>query len=266
MNTPKTPWKPVTTAAAWLAIAAILVGCGHGDAIIFASNKQIGIKVGVDSQKIPEVSIGYNGQDFALVPVHKKAAKAGETSNSGSKSSGSEGNADGGKVRKLSELGKYLATSGINDKDAYSVYGSFVGKAQGGVKATNTAAKMELSQFFATGIAAQLLAKNAGAAMVNPKAKAPAEASAETARALAAYLPQHEKRTAALLSYVTQTDGSLDKERLKTLAKGTSIESDVTRRLPQLDAKSLSALLKADWQFNVDDLYNNLPEALKGKP
>lgn len=54
-------WKHLISLLPAVVAVAVLAGCGHGDAIIFASNKQIGAKVGVDSRQVPEVAIGYNG-------------------------------------------------------------------------------------------------------------------------------------------------------------------------------------------------------------
>jgi hypothetical protein len=212
-----THWKHLIPLLPAVFAAAALTGCGHGDAIIFASNKQIGVKVGVDSQKIPEVSIGYNGQDFALVPVYKKDPKTATATppNSADPSKGAP--SEHGKTRDISEVGKYLATSGINDQDAYSVYGSFVGKAQGKGDIEGAKADLSLSQFFATGIAAQILAKDAGAAMVNPKAKAPAEATAETA--VARELVEMNRELEDVMKHVTDSTKNVDKAKLDKLLK-----------------------------------------------
>lgn len=271
MRTPQpTPWPMVLLSLTAAGVAAVLTGCSHGDAIIFASNKQIGVKVGVDSQKIPEVSIGYNGQDFALVPVYKKDAKP---------QASSTGGADPGAAtqpRELSEVGKYLATSGANDKDAYSVYGSFVGKAEGSVTPQKTGASLGLSQFFATGIAAQMLAKDAGAAMVNPLARGTADAQAAEAEAevraaeakaqAAPHLNEVNRRKSVIVAYVTNPDGSLNSDLLKTLAGETANEKAITEAASTLDVPGLQKKLDGDWAWDVDDLYRNLPEPLRKKP
>lgn len=79
-------------------------------------------------------------------------------------------------VAEFHEWGKFVATrSGSASSDAYSVLGTFSGNASGSAGGSGTNASMRISQFFATGVAAQLLAEKGGAATVNPNSKAPGE-------------------------------------------------------------------------------------------
>ena len=72
----------------------------------------------------------------------------------------------------FNEHAKYIGTrSDGNYRDAYSVLGTFRGGGSGST--TGAQANMKIAQYFATGIAAQLLAEKGGAAIVNPSAKAP---------------------------------------------------------------------------------------------
>lgn len=76
------------------------------------------------------------------------------------------------------EAGKFIGTrDGKNAQDAYSVIGTFKGSATGKSNATGAGAEanMGIAQYFATGIAAQLLAETGGAALVStsPNAKSP---------------------------------------------------------------------------------------------
>lgn len=250
--------------AAAVALTA-LTGCKHYDALVFASNKQVGVKVGVDTKQIPEVSFGYNSQDFALVPVYKagmpdgvsgnhssvagalRAAQAtlarAETNFAKSKlepagkldlrvandligsamqlaaNTGEKGEQQAAKDQLLTLLKKhseqlvkddsneelrlrpqithlrtlidvevskpaliaefdpqlkYIAsTEGEVRRDAYSVFGSFSGR--GAVKSSGGEVKGGLAQFFATGVAAQLLASEGGAATISAEATSPAE-------------------------------------------------------------------------------------------
>lgn len=229
---PECPW-PITTAFFVLVGAAgLITGCSHGDAIIFASNRQVGVKVGVDSKEIPEVSIGYNAQDFALVPLYKKDAKA-------------PGNGGTNKVQaQVDEHGKYLATTDGKDRDAYSVYGSFVGAATG--KGTfqsgpQSEASANLAQFFATGMAAQLLAKESGASAVNPfatapaaaKAKEQAEAEAKATEAVARNVDQEAlvDRLCDEVMQINDDDGNPDlDQRRETVAKALSLTASYVGR------------------------------------
>lgn len=47
-----------------------LVGCAGDKRIIFVTNTQVGARVGVDSRQIPEIVVGYNRQEAALVPIY----------------------------------------------------------------------------------------------------------------------------------------------------------------------------------------------------
>ncbi len=143
----------------WIPITALLFGCRHGNAINFVTNTQFGVKVGVNAEKIPEAQIGYNRQEAARVPVYH------ETQNSTIPS-----NASSTDLKFQAEKPDGHGTT----KDAYSVLGTFRGGGSG--SSQNGTADLKIAQYFATGLAAQLLAEHGGAAMVNPKAKTPAEA------------------------------------------------------------------------------------------
>jgi hypothetical protein len=51
-------------------IGAVFIGCQHYDAIVFATNTQVGARVGVDTRQVPEVQVGYNRQEGAIVPLY----------------------------------------------------------------------------------------------------------------------------------------------------------------------------------------------------
>ncbi len=296
------------------AVAAVAVtGCKHYDALVFASNKQVGVKVGVDSKQIPEVSVGFNSQDFALVPVYKagvhdglsgnhpvvagvlrQAVKSLETAQ-GSFDTNAKMTASGkdalqladeliavaihesgtkGKtayedvdrllqqlkkrsgqliadadskgqgelenqialLRQLIEVEvqkptfiaefkdnlKYVGeeTGPNNRKDAYSVFGSFRGRGSASsTTGTGPEAKFEggLAQFFATGVAAQILAQEGGAAAINTRVKPAAQVRAE------AEVAAIEKRMVSdletVMDFVTR-NGQTDRSELEKLLKG----------------------------------------------
>ena len=49
----------------------VLFGCmpQHKDAIMFGTNTQAGLKIGVDEKQVPTLILGYNRQDAALIPL-----------------------------------------------------------------------------------------------------------------------------------------------------------------------------------------------------
>ena len=71
-------------------------------------------------------------------------------------------------VKQFFDQGKFIAKHGANEAtDAYSVLGTFSGDG-GGNASDKVKGHVKVAQFFATGVAAQLLAKTGGAALVNP--------------------------------------------------------------------------------------------------
>lgn len=80
--------------------------------------------------------------------------------------------------QRFHEQGKFIGTRKKDElADAYSVLGTFSGDGAG--SANTNSARVKIAQFFATGIAAQELARAGGAATVNPGAKSPDALSAE---------------------------------------------------------------------------------------
>ena len=75
-------------------------------------------------------------------------------------------------TQRFHEQGKFIGTRKKDElADAYSVLGTFSGDGAG--SANTNSARVKIAQFFATGIAAQELARAGGAATVNPGAKSP---------------------------------------------------------------------------------------------
>lgn len=47
-----------------------VTGCRHHDAIVFATSTQLGVRIGVSAQQVPELQVGFNRQEGALVPLY----------------------------------------------------------------------------------------------------------------------------------------------------------------------------------------------------
>lgn len=76
---------------------------------------------------------------------------------------------------KFYEKGKFIGERNNNHyRDGYSVLGTFSGTAGGG-SSDSAKGDMKIAQYFATGVAAQILAEQGGAALVSPAAKSPSE-------------------------------------------------------------------------------------------
>jgi hypothetical protein len=146
---------PALAVGAWF-----LSGC-QSNTIYFGTNTQFGIRAGVDTKQIPEVQIGYNRQEGVMLPL---------TVDNGRPSTNSTSSCCAKDMTPANiENEKFIGENnqGIR-KDAYSVIAIFSGNAAGNVSpSTNnaTGASMGVSQYFATGVAAQLLAEH-GASVV----------------------------------------------------------------------------------------------------
>lgn len=292
----------------------LLAGCSfkHNDAIAFVTSTQAGIRVGTDTTQKPEIQVGYNRQEFALVPVYKSGMhdgmsanhpvvagilrQAGETIEQARGSFGLDGKltpagqtglklaADliavaefesrtqgdstdkqtsrllaalkqqtGDLVRsakedkadlepkmalvqnlieveaqkpmliaEFKEHMKYVGEESGPDtrKDAYSVFGSFTGRASAERKAsTGDTAGTEggLAQFFATGVAAQILAKEGGAAAISTSVQSPAQIRAQAE--VTEIQQQKVKDLETVMDFVTQNSNT-DRGKLEKLLKG----------------------------------------------
>ncbi len=241
--------KAIGTIALGCALAT--VGCQHYNAINFVTNTQVGAKVGVNAEKIPEIQVGYNRQEAARVPVYLMSNGASNSSSTEdinsilsqtqakleeakAKPDGSEEKKGAikfaqdliddavsvdkdlrstksaspllkriqeraGKLSGTSKSGEFDAVNGLiaaeiskqdfheqakfigsrkgdEARDAYSVLGTFSGDMSGSsTSGTGPEAKLKggIVQYFATGVAAQELAKKGGAALVSTAANPP---------------------------------------------------------------------------------------------
>jgi hypothetical protein len=162
----------------------------HSNMMIFGTNTVVGVRAGVNASSVPEVAVGFTRQEAVILPL------VANTGSSHSKD-GSE------HLLTPCDMSKPLLAprSGddtrpfrvhpcslvaVNDKaqDSYSVLSSFGGNFDATSETGKPAAKAGVSQYFATGMAAQLLALKGGAASVatgeaaNSSAQTPIDQSA----------------------------------------------------------------------------------------
>lgn len=150
-----------------LATAMLLCGCvqatRHSNTMVFGTNTVFGVAVGTDPSQVPTATVGYRRQELVLLPL---------VANTASQAPGEKG------MNRLEpcDLTAPVTVSGgtfavhpcslvgVNGKamDSYSVLASFGAKFDTG----SGAAKGGLAQYFATGIAAQMLALTGGASVV----------------------------------------------------------------------------------------------------
>jgi hypothetical protein len=192
--------------SAFAAGAWLLSGC-QSNTLYFATNTQLGVRVGVDSKQIPEVELGYNRQEGVVLPL--TVENCNKATNSPQACALNGGSAT---IINDSKFTGENKTGGI--KDAPSVIAIFTGhiSGSGSASASNSvAANMKVNQYFATGVAAQLLAQH-GPAVVGG---APSTTNAQTL--VTELQAETEKARAAIFAYVTQPDNSLDTNRVKAI-------------------------------------------------
>ncbi|MCM0031888.1 hypothetical protein [Sandarakinorhabdus limnophila] len=141
-------------------VGAMLSGCAqmtrHSNTLVFGTNTSFGIKVGTDAASTPGVTVGYSRQEAVVMPVVANTADNGNVQAPCPVGTGGVGGA-------IAEVCLLRASDG-GKKDAYSVLASFGTKYAAGGGTPN--ANGQIVQYFATGIAAQKLAENGGAAAI----------------------------------------------------------------------------------------------------
>ena len=140
--------------AALTALSACSQMTKHSNMLVFGANTSVGVKVGQDASQAPTVSVGYQRQEVAFVPV---------LANTGVGTNGELSPCPATTGAKVAPEGcKFEASMDGTDKDSYSVLASFGTEAGGG----GGNASIKVAQYFATGIAAQQLAESGGANVV----------------------------------------------------------------------------------------------------
>jgi hypothetical protein len=141
--------------ASSITTVAAISGCStprHTDLLIFGTNTQFGISASAEATANPGVSIGYRRQELVLMPLYVNAQDTTISSTGGNETT----------VEKI-KAAKYQGTDGAKF-DTYSVFASFGASGGGGAKTAD--AKVGIAQYFATGLAARILAV-AGGSLVN---------------------------------------------------------------------------------------------------
>jgi hypothetical protein len=153
----------------------------HSNMVVFGTNTSLGIRVGTSATSVPEIQVGYSRQEAVAIPVVANVANVRSA----------DGSSD---ILVPCDLSQPVTVTGgaqfavhpcslvaVNGgaMDSYSVLASF-GANFDASQSTTATAKGGLAQYFATGMAAQLLALNGGASVV---------AVGEAARESAAHPP-----------------------------------------------------------------------------
>jgi hypothetical protein len=195
-------------------IAASLCGCvqatRHSNTMLFGTNTQFGIRAGASASSVPELNIGYTRQEAVVMPLVANAKDDGKYQTPCDPSQPVD--AQGGTFAVHPCL-----LVGVNGsaQDSYSVLASFGAKFDAGAQASGVQSKGGLAQYFATGMAAQILALNGGASVVATGDAATESAKTKPSSSTVAALFGNEANYARGVGYRT----SYDRFKARLLAK-----------------------------------------------
>ncbi len=139
----------------------------HSNMVLFGTNSSIGVRVGASASSVPEIQIGYARQEAVAMPLVANVRHKDDGGTSGDLlqpcdlTSSVQVQASKYAVHPCS----LVAVNG-SALDSYSVLASFGAKLKGSASTGDAEAGVGLAQYFATGMAAQMLALNGGAAVV----------------------------------------------------------------------------------------------------
>jgi hypothetical protein len=141
----------------------------HSNTLVFGTTTRLALDVSQDPTSTVGITIGYKRQEAVWMPLLPNQADTdGKTRPMACNSTHKTTEADGTIEVKTNQCEWFAGRDDHRGRDTYSVLASFGSKLGGGADATNkdVKARGEIAQYFATGLAARLLAQN-GAALVN---------------------------------------------------------------------------------------------------
>lgn len=177
-------YRNVAALTAMVALSGCVQATRHSNTMIFGTNTHFGIRAGTTPTSVPEVNIGYSRQEAVVMPLVANVADDGHTQKPCDLTTPIEVLGGHGFAVHPCAL---VAIKG-EAQDSYSVLASFGAKFAGGAKADGSTASGGLAQYFATGMAAQMLALTGGASVVavGDAAKAAANKASPDASTVAA--------------------------------------------------------------------------------
>ncbi len=189
-------------------VALMLAGCEtprHSNTLIFGTSTKVAIDASQEPTGALGVTIGYKRNEAVWMPLLANKSN-------GDKLVPAEcGNDDCRKFEGLAGTSGGAASAGA--QDTYSVLATFSGSMS--ATAQSPEAKGSLAQYFATGMAARLLAQYGGAAIVNTGASEtkPAAISANAQQ----ILDVKSTRVATIVTKVSKTNGQVDEQTVTKL-------------------------------------------------
>jgi hypothetical protein len=191
--------------------AGALSGCvqmtRHSNTLVFGTNTSFGIKVGADATATPGITVGYSRQEAVIMPLVANTADNGRT-----QAPCPQVVVDGTvSVLELPASCRLVGTDSRNHTDTYSVLASFGARFGSELESGNAALNGQIAQYFATGIAARLLAEKGGASTIALGGAAKANAEAMGTERLLGLMntPESGVRVAADLETMKQAKAAI---------------------------------------------------------
>lgn len=213
-------------AGALAACVSVLSACSmidHKNTMIFGTNTSLGISAGADATNIPQVNVGYRRQEAVIMPLLANQDAGGGKQRPCAIADSADPN------HKAQTDCKFVGEYGENNiRDSYSVLASFGAKF--GANGKESTIQGGLAQYFATGVAAQVLALKGGASVIALGEAAQASAKKDISSDLSALVGDPGVKKAAMKETIVQ-EGNRDKlvAYLKTLKTDDEIDAFLTK-------------------------------------
>ncbi|WP_439890925.1 hypothetical protein ACS7SF_17480 [Ralstonia sp. 25C] len=228
--------------------ALVLTGCEtprHSNTLIFGTSTKVAIDASQEPTGALGVTIGYKRNEAVWMPLIANKAN-------GDKLVPEEcGNDDCRKFQGLA--GTSGGAAGAGAQDTYSVLATFSGNMS--ATAQNPEAKGSLAQYFATGIAARLLAQYGGAAVVNTGASE--TKSAAIGATAQQTLDVKSSRVATVVTKVTKTNGQVDEQAVTKLLSLSPAKD--------IGAADQTAIRSMKTRAALDEYLHDAPESIANR-
>lgn len=233
--------------AAVLTVAA-LTGCGvpHNDVMLFGTDTKVALDVSAPPENAgsPQITLGYKRREFVLMPLLVNARDSEV--------------ADKVTDQTLADA-KYTGRDGNND-DTYSVLASFGADFEAGAEVQSATAGGGLAQYFATGMAARILADRGGANLV--RTNTVEEVSPAIRKRAAEIIAAIQSDTDQVVAFADD-NGVVKDCRVDQILAGTSVEKIPSEkaRIESMKSKpseDLRRLLDVRYRANVRELALNV--------
>lgn len=235
-------------------ILFLVSGCAtpkHSNTLIFGTNTKFALDVSADPSGSPSITVGYKRQEAVWMPLlaNQGVVLANQQDVVGIPAECKEEN--------CLFIGTVCKDKECKDRDTYSVLASFgakfSGEATGGPKATGG-----LAQYFATGLAARILAKEGGAKIVSVQPEdTVSEEIKEAARE--AFIETY-KNIDIIITYVQDSSGNVDETKLRELTRNTELGDNFINEFKNQNLNKFKKALSGQFYRSVNKLFSNIPK------